>query len=148
MSSYTVANLPFREIWLADFEFCAGPGDNPRPICLVAQELRTGRVIRLWLDEFGILPPYTTGPDALFVAYYASAEIGCHLALGWPVPVRVLDLYAEFRCRTNGLPLPSGSGLIGALIYHGLDTIGASEKEEMRNLILSGGPWSSEEKAA
>ena len=148
MSSYTVANLPFREIWLADFEFCSGPGDNPNPICRVAQEVRTGRVIRLWQDEFHASPPYSTGPDALFVAYYASAEIGCHLALGWPVPARVLDLFVEFRCLTNGLPVPCGSGLIGALIYHGLDTIGASDKEEMRNLILSGGPWSSEEKAA
>ena len=64
------------------------------------------------------------------------------------MPARVLDLFVEFRCLTNGLPVPCGSGLIGALIYHGLDTIGASDKEEMRNLILSGGPWSSEEKAA
>jgi hypothetical protein len=148
MSTYTITNLPFREIWLVDFEFCAGPGDIPRPVCLVAQELRTGRVIRLWQDEFGTLPPYATGPDTLFVAYYASAEIGCHLALRWPAPARVLDLFAEFRCLTNGLPVPSGSGLIGALAYHGIDTIGASEKEDMRNLILAGGPWSSEERAA
>ena len=128
MSSYTVASLPFREIWLVDFEFRAGPGDNPAPVCLVAKELRTGRVIRLWEDEFGAAPPYPTGPETLFVAYYASAEIGCHLALGWPVPARVLDLYAEFRCMTNGVSVPSGSGLIGALVYHGLETIGSDEK--------------------
>ena len=28
---------------------------------------------------------------------YASAELGCHLALGWPLPDNVLDLYVEFR---------------------------------------------------
>ena len=44
-----------------------------------------------------ISPPYPTGPGSLFVAYYASAELGCHLALGWPLPARVLDLYAEFK---------------------------------------------------
>jgi DNA polymerase I len=85
------------------------------------------------------------GPDTLFVAYYASAEIGCHLSLGWPVPERVLDLFVEFRNSLNGLPPPSGFGLIGALVYHGLDAIGAGEKEQMRELALRGGPWTPEE---
>ena len=52
------------------------------------------------------------GPDVLIVAYYASAEIGCHLALGWPVPQRVLDLFTEFRNQTNGIPPVSGAGLL------------------------------------
>ena len=72
---------------------------------------------RLWRDEFGVAPPYPTGPDVLFVAYYASAEIGCHLALGWPVPERVLDLFTEFRNHTNGIPTVSGAGLLGALAH-------------------------------
>jgi DNA polymerase I len=38
----------------------------------------------------------------LFVAYYASAELGCFKALGWPMPVRILDLFVEFRCHLNG----------------------------------------------
>src|SRR5207248_5036304 len=86
-------------------------------------------------SDLGLVPPYSTAADILFVAYYASAEIGCHLALGWPVPERVLDLFTEFRNATNGLSPPSGSGLIGALVYHGLDTIGTVEKEEMRALV-------------
>jgi DNA polymerase-1 len=148
MSSYTIADLPFREVWLVDFEFCGDPGDRPIPVCLVAKEFRTGRVIRLWQDEFGAAPPYPTGPETLFVAYYASAEIGCHLALDWPVPARVLDLYAEFRCLTNGLAVPCGSGLIGALVYQGLETIGTDEKHDMRDLILGGGPWSVQQQDA
>src|SRR4029077_12155739 len=70
----------------------------------------------------------------------------CHLALGWPVPERVLDLFTEFRNHTNGLPPISGSGLLGALTHYGLDSIGATEKGEMRDLILCGGPWSETEK--
>jgi hypothetical protein len=140
--------LPFAEIWVVDFEFGSEPGENPEPVCLVASELRSGRKVRLWRDEFGTAPPYPTGPTALFVAYYASAEIGCHLALGWPVPERVLDLFTEFRNRTNGVPTENGSGLVGALAYHGLDGIGAVEKDEMRALILRGGPWSDAERAA
>ena len=143
----TDMKLPFKEVWLVDFEFGAPPGDIQEPVCLVAWELNSGRKMRLWRDEFGATPPYSTGPDALFVAYYASAEIGCHLALGWPVPERVLDLYVEFRNHTNGLPTISGAGLLGALAQYGLDGIGAGEKDEMRDLVLRGGPWTETERA-
>ena len=109
-------------------------------MCLVAWELRSGRKLRLWRGEFGAAPPYATGPGALFVAYYASAEIGCHLTLGWPVPERVLDLFTEFRNHTNDIPTVSGDGLLGALAHFGLDSIGTIEKDEMRDLVLRGGP--------
>ena len=140
--------LQFREIWAVDFEFGSEAGAQPDPVCLAAWELKSGRKIRLWRDQFGNAPPYATDANALFVAYYASAEIGCHLALGWPVPERVLDLFTEFRNQTNGLPTTSGAGLIGALAFHGLDGIGALEKDEMRALVLRGGPWSDTERAA
>jgi DNA polymerase-1 len=136
---------PFKEIWLVDFEFGAKAGDIPEPVCLVAWELRSRRKLRLWRDQFDATPPYSTKCDALFVAYFASAEISCHLALGWPVPERILDLYVEFRNHTNGLPTISGSGLLGALAHYGLDSIGAGEKDEMRDLVLRGGPWSDSE---
>ena len=98
----------YREVWLVDFEFSAPPGERPTPVCLVAREFRSGRTFRLWQHDFRDrrVAPYPTGPDCLFVAYYASAELGCHIALGWPLPARVLDLYAEFRCRTAGLAPP------------------------------------------
>jgi DNA polymerase I len=130
----------FREVWAVDFEFIAHPGERPAPLCLVARELKTGRTTRLWRDQFGPVPPYPIDAGSLFVAYYASAELGCHLARGWPMPARVLDLFTEFRCQTNGLSTVAGRGLIGALAAYGLDTIGAVEKEEMRNLIMRGRP--------
>jgi DNA polymerase I len=102
----------------------------------------------MWHGEFGAAPPFPTGPDSLFVAYYASAELGCFKALGWPMPAHVVDLFVEFRDRTNGLTTPAGSGLLGALTYFGLDGLGAAEKDEMRALILAGGPWSQDERAA
>jgi DNA polymerase-1 len=139
--------LPFRSIAAADFEFefGGGFGNRPRPVCMVAKELRSGETWRVWRGEFGPAPPFPIEPDALFVAYYASAELGCFRALGWPMPARILDLYVEFRARTNGLN-PAGHGLIDALAYFGLDTIGAVEKDRMRDLILGGGPWSDAEK--
>jgi hypothetical protein len=128
-----------------DFEFIATAGNRPVPVCLVAHELRSGRRFRVWRDQFGPAPPYATGTDVLFVAYYASAELGCYRVLGWPMPERILDLFTEFRARTNGLDTPAGSGLLGALAYFGLDGMGAAEKDDMRTLILRGGPWSDAE---
>jgi hypothetical protein len=92
------------------------------------------------------MPPFPIGPDALFVAYYASAELGCFKALDWPMPPNVLDLFVEFRNLANGLKWPAGFGLVGALTYFGLDNIGASEKADMRALVLCGEPWSPEER--
>jgi hypothetical protein len=140
--------LPFAQVWMVDFEFKADPGERPEPECLVARELYSGRVIRLRRDQFASEPPYPIGKDSLFVAYYAPAELNCHRVLGWPMPTNILDLYAEFRNRTNGLDTPAGRGLIGALVYFGLDHIGVTEKEEMRALAMRGPPFTSDEWAA
>ena len=90
-------------------------------------------------------PPFPTDSSTLFIAYVASAELGCFRALGWPMPERILDLYAEFRDRTNGLAV--GRGLIDALGYFGLDAMDVIHKDEMRTLILGGGPWAEQERA-
>jgi DNA polymerase-1 len=138
----------FREVVVVDFEFIASPGNRPVPLCLVAHELRSGRRFRVWRCEFGSAPPYATGPDVLFLAFYASAELGCYRVLGWPMPERILDLFTEFRDRTNGLPTVAGASLLGALVHFGLDGMGTTEKDDMRALILRSGPWSDEERAA
>ena len=65
--------LPFREIWVVDTEFYPGPGlanggvagDPPTPLCLVALEMRSGRLIRLWQDELGPFPPYRLDAEIL-----------------------------------------------------------------------------------
>jgi hypothetical protein len=125
----------FREIVLADFEFESGQGDRPVPVCLVAHEVRSGRQFRIFQDQLGAVPPHANGTDVLFVAYYASAELGCYRALGWPMPPRILDLFTEFRDRTNGLPTPAGAGLLGALTYFGIDGMAATEKKEIQEAI-------------
>ena len=140
--------LPFREVWLVDFEFSAPPGERPDVVCLVAWELSSGRKLRLWQEQLQGMccPPYAMDQDALFIAYYASAEMGCHLALNWPLPINLLDLFCEFRNTTNGLPLPCGAGLLGALTWFGLGGIDAAEKESMRQLAQRVGPWTQAEK--
>lgn len=137
-------------IWLVDFEFHPAhtrEGNPPTSVCMVAIEFHSGQTLRLWQSDLVCLKaaPFPTDETALFVAYYASAEIGCFLAMGWPTPVNVLDLYIEFRCKTNGKGAASGNGLLGAMTYHGLDSLAADEKTAMRDLVLRGGPWSDSE---
>jgi hypothetical protein len=132
-------------VWCVDFEFGARPGERQEVRCVVALELQSGRLVRLWHDELGPEPPYPIGDRDLFVAYYASAEFGCHLSLGWPLPANVLDLFVEHRNHTNGIP--GGAGLLAALAHYGLSGIGSLEKEEMRDLALRGGPYTEQERA-
>jgi DNA polymerase I len=138
----------FAEIWLVDTEFRSLPGERPEPVCVCARELRTRREFQQWEGGFSVVPPYPVGPNSLLVAYFASAEIGVHLALSWPKPARVLDLYTEFRNLTNGRQLTAGRSLLGALTHFGLDGMGAVEKTEMRDLVNRVGPRTSDERAA
>lgn len=136
----------FARVVLVDFEFRQLPGERPQPWCVVAREWRSGHTIRHWLPgEARSHPPYPVDSHTLFVAYYSSAELGCHLALGWPLPTYVCDLYTEFRCLSNGLTLPVDRSLLGALETFGLDGIAAREKAEMRALAMRGGPWTHSE---
>lgn len=144
------ASVGIAEIWAVDFEFRSLPGECPEPICMVARELRSQRTIRWWVEEMrrARTAPYSTDSSTLVLGYYFGAEAGCHLALGWPVPANVLDLYVEFRNLTNGLPPPAGVGLLGALTYFGIPTMEAAEKDSMRALALRGGPWTADERKA
>lgn len=106
--------------------------------------------MQIWRDDLRKMasPPYSIGQDSLIAAYYASAEMGCHLSLGWPMPENLLDLFTEFRNLSNGLTTPCGNGLLGALAWFGIPCIGAAEKDSMRDLVIRGGPWSAEEQAS
>lgn len=138
-----MSNLPYRQIWVLDFEFISCDGGSPSPVCMVAHDLISGRYLRYWHDELGT-PPFDLGPENLFVAYAAVAEWSCFLQIGWGMPARCLDLFAEFVCIRNGSVggrfFPS---LLAAAGYYGIPTMGVAQKESMRSLILGGGPWSS-----
>lgn len=134
----------FSQIWVVDFEFhpVKKEGDPPHPICYCAREINSGKTIKHWLTEGDGEPKYSIADDALFVAYFASAEMGCHVALGWEYPKYILDLFTEFRNLTNGRYIPAGRGLLGALTYHGVSSGDTAYKDAMRSRILEGPPFS------
>lgn len=142
----TPTDLPFAEIWLSDVEFISWPGEHPDVVCLAAHELRSGRTLRLWRDELGPEPPYRIDADVLVISFVANAECACHLALGWPVPKRVLDLNPAFRNLVNGRHTPEGKGLIGALRYFDLNAITAKQKDGMQKRVMAGPPFTAEER--
>jgi DNA polymerase I len=99
----------------------------------------------LW-GEFGPQPPFPTGWDWLWVSYHASAETGCHMALGWAIPDTILDGEAEFRCTTTNFVIRGGKGLSAAMRYYGLLWSDMLDKPEMIKLILRGEPCTDEER--
>lgn len=138
--------LPYTAIWVLDFEFIALKGEHPVVVCLVAHDLVSGEWVRVWQGGFSS-PPFSLGPESLFVGYAAAAEWSCFIALGWPMPARCLDLFAEFRRISNGASeerrMPS---LLAVAAHLGITTTDADHKGAMRELILSGGPWSDAER--
>ena len=151
--------LPLREIWAVDTEFYPGPGlanggvvgDPITPLCLVALELRSGRLIRLWQDQLGPFPPYRLDNEALIVGYMLAAEFGFHAAKGWGEPACALDAYVEFRHAVNDGAVKSGDrekgfySIGGALRYFLEDEIDVVHKRDMRERILQGPPFSAQE---
>src|SRR5262249_44648258 len=75
--------------------------------------------------------------------------MGCFLALGWPMPAHLLDLYVEFKrhiCGREGEP--NKPSLVYALDWFGLDSLDANEKDEMRRLAIRGGPYTDAQRQA
>jgi hypothetical protein len=122
---------------------------------MVAREFFSDREIRFWRDKLLALRRSPFPDNAVVIAFYASAEAGCFLELGWE-PKNFVDLYIEHRVQTNGLPRPkrerkkrqavqSGKtqksegrdNLLGALALRGLAHIDVDEKARMRELILT-----------
>lgn len=134
--------LGFEEVWVLDTEFIARPGEHPEVVCLVADELISGRRVELFHGDFGREPPFRTDAGVLFVGFYLPAEWSCFLELGWPLPERTVDVFVEHRVDRNGIELPhERRGLLDAASFHGLWAMSKDEKTDMRDLVLRGGPW-------
>ena len=151
--------LPFEEIWVADTEFYPGvglanggkEGDPSTPLCLVANEMRTGRIVKQWKGDFTPFPPYRLDSGSLFISYLLSAEFGFHQALGWGQPANALDAYVEYRHYVNDGTIksgdrPKGYSLAGALRYFCEDEIDAAHKKDMRDRIIQGPPFTEAER--
>lgn len=137
----------FKNIWVIDYEFNGSDkGNIQNPLCYAGKNLFTNETITHWIDGTETGPLYSTDDDTLIVAFFASAEMGCHIPLGFKIPLYIFDLYAEFRNLTNGLKLGVKNNLIGACMCYDIPCINATRKELMRSRILQGEPFTYQEK--
>jgi DNA polymerase I len=97
----------FGRIVVVDFEYEVADGDLPNVLCMVAhvldEHLERTHPIRLWRGEFGKAPPFDIGPDTLFVAYSAWAEMTCFKVLGWEFPTHIFDQHTAYLAASNVL---------------------------------------------
>jgi hypothetical protein len=109
----------FTNVIVCDFEYEVTDGDLPNVLCMVAhvldENLQHVRTIKLWrgvvgqklppIDayrgDFGLTPPFDVGPNSLFVAYSAWAEMTCFKVLGWKFPVHIFDLHTAYLAASN-----------------------------------------------
>ena len=132
----------FDEQWLLDFEYSIGADLCPDPLCMIAIERRSGRVIRMWRNELraSMRAPFNVGPRSVVIAFSAPAEMACFLTLGWSLPRNVIDLYVENLAINN--PTPSARRrLLAVLTFYGLAHTAAQEKKEMQDKAMSQTDW-------
>ncbi len=95
----------FTTIAVCDFEYEVADGELPNVLCMVThvldENLRHVRTIRQWRGEFGATPPFDIGPNTLFVAYSAWAEMTCFMVLGWKFPEHIFDLHTAYLAASN-----------------------------------------------
>jgi hypothetical protein len=98
--------LGFKDVIVLDTEYISREeiGKSNVPVFLGAVSLVTGREWRVRLLPFRQIEcPFWTGDDVLFVGYSLQAEWSVFLAMGWPLPSRSIDLYAEYMMLTSHL---------------------------------------------
>jgi DNA polymerase I len=95
----------FANVIVCDFEYEVADGELPNVLCMVAHVLDTNlqhvRTIRVWRGDFDSTPPFDIGPDTLFVAYSAWAELTCFMTLGWKFPEHVFDLHTAYLAASD-----------------------------------------------
>ena len=97
----------FTQFVVADFEYEVLPGGLPNPLCMVAhvlnENLQRVHTIRMWREQLlaSRCPPFDIGPDTLFVAYSAWAEMTCFQVLGWQFPAHIFDLHTAYLAASN-----------------------------------------------
>jgi DNA polymerase-1 len=149
-----VMELGIRDVIVLDTEFKSNNGGNHViPVCMCAKSLVTGQEWRVFA-ELGGPNPLPVDTDVLYVCFAAPAEWSYFLAMGWELPPTIIDLFAERMMQTCDTKETAGDRrgkrymptLLRSMGAYGLDAMSAAEKEEMRNLILRGHPFTNDER--
>ncbi|MBU6379321.1 MAG: DNA polymerase I [Gammaproteobacteria bacterium] len=112
----------FDMIWIVVAAADWSAGEGPSPLALAAVEARGTDTIEIRAPRLLTTsrPPYLTGPGTLVITTDAQVLAAVHVGLGWPTPVRLIDLLIEHRIAVNGRANANVGGLAGALLSYGL----------------------------
>jgi DNA polymerase-1 len=150
----TLAALGWRRAWAIDFEFVPRRGSLPAVVtCMAAHCIVTGEKRSLWLCDEWAPCPFDMADDELFIAHSVTAETSCFIALGWPLPTRVLDTMVETARLWNGkVVLQPGDkdsilepSLLKSLAYFNIPCRAAGQKDSAIDLVLRGGSYTQQE---
>jgi hypothetical protein len=136
----------FQYVYVLDTEFVAQPGEQQRPVCLVARGFNQGRDVEIFFDK-PVRSPFVDPANTLFLGYNLSAEFQTMLSLGWALPEHCIDLYVEFLNSINGVWRGAqslrdlGTGLPDAVAHFGGNPLEfwISDKDAERQYIIDNG---------
>jgi hypothetical protein len=147
-----------RPIFL-DFEYFAPAGCNPRPICVAWICPTTGESGTRWLWDEPQPCPFSMSAGTVLLSYNIAAEVSCFLALGWPRPTNVIDLWLEYGQVCNVWPIEAPAwkqrkapvkkprkGLLDAMRAYGLEATPSNVKAHFQTRAQEGPPWSAEDR--
>ena len=88
----------FASAWIVIAKVMIRSGERVQPIAFVAQDIERGSLIEIGVPKLlGVRhPPYPTGPQAAICTVDAHDLAAFHLALGWRMPERIIDLPCDF----------------------------------------------------
>lgn len=100
----TYKNIPviINDVIAVDFEFRMPNMGYPVIRCLSALSLKTGQRWDYWADEIPARPPFSFGPDTVYLMHFGEAELACFQVLGWGFPAFIFDSYtviSQLRAR-------------------------------------------------
>jgi hypothetical protein len=117
------------------------------------KERAARRVVRWWQGEPYPVELKQFGPDDLYVSYLLTAEYSQRRAHRLARPPNAVDAYVEFRRLVNDARVRSGDrpkgfySLAGALRHFKEDELDTAHKEDTRDLIVQGPPFSNKQRA-
>lgn len=102
----------FASVWCIVVAAKVDSGEPIEPIALAVLDLAGTKIEQFGMPKLRSVrrPPYPTGPQTLLLTIDAHLFAGCHLALGWRMPERIVDVALE--CKNSR---PATRQLVGGL---------------------------------
>ena len=130
-----------------EFQFDNSMNYIKTPICLVAKDLSTNQVYKIWDkdNKFPSMERVFDFENTLFVCHYSVAEVGYFLRKLMGRPPYIFDTWCEYAKLYKNIR-PSLSLLAAATAYGYATPTASADKDYYRDLCIEKDTWTEEEK--